>query len=220
MKNSVILVILLFLTTTNPLPVTVPVGYNNNYNSLYSQNSYDQSGIERKPNSFFNRLTNNLPQDEINNQNQNNQNNDYEDYDDQQTDKPVLNQHLQSSPQDNGGSSYNNFNNLYNYWIGNQRVKHRYKRRKGSQPCIPIALSNNNRYKRDVSPYPQDGKTLSLVLGDYNVNGGGGYYSGSPFPFGSGSPSFPSYDNTNPQNDRPGGYGSQSLVYQPYGGKF
>lgn len=205
--TSVLIILCGIAIRCSSYPVTVPI-YNNYHYNQQNQNKplNDPEAIDRKPNSYFNRLTNSHD----NNNNQNQLNDDYEDEseNDQQTDKPVLSEHVQGNLAGNGGY-YSNFNNLYSYWFGDQRIKHRHKRRKG-QPCIPVAVSN--RYKRDVRNNAPDGKTLSLILGDYNVHGGGGYYG----------PTGPQYDNTNPQNDKPfyggGNNNYNQLLYNPYGG--
>lgn len=212
MNNAIFLVLINLVALTELLPVTVPTYYNS-----YTRRQID---VSQQPNSLFNRLTNNLASDSVNNQNQNQHQNDdvqvdeYQDYEDLQTDKPVpTNENYLTGPGGGGGGSNPNYsiNNLYNYWFSQNKRQKRKKRKKGPQPCVPLSYTNNNhnRFKRDTYTNG-DGKTFSLVLGDYNTYGG---YGGGNY----GSGYAPSFDNTNPQYDKPD-YSLQQVQYQPFGG--
>jgi hypothetical protein len=205
MHSKVLLVLINLVALTELVPVTVPTYYNS-----YTRR---QSDVSSQPNAAFNRLTNNLASDSVNNANsvQNDQSDDYEDYEDLQTDKPVPNygNYMGGTGSDGGAPNYN-INNLYNYWYSQNRKKRVKRKKKRPQPCVPLSYtSGGHRYKRDTYNPQGDGKTFSLVLGDYNTYGYGGGGGGGQYAS--------SFDNTNPQYDKPE-YGLQQVQYQPYGG--
>ena len=209
MHSRTILVLSLFICWTKALPVRVPV-----YTYPKDSPSYIPSDLQehtihrrqsRRPNSDFNRLVGNkLPPIQADES----QDND-DDYDQSDNEVPTGPQATQSSnsPQ-NQNKPVNTFDS--NYISGEERHK---KRKTGFQLCIPFQAYPNNhrRFRRAAaSQYikkvdPATGRTF-LVLGDLNLPGSYGSQAQRPY-----------YDNTQPQNDKPG-YGLGQVQYQPVGG--
>lgn len=195
----------LFICWTNafPLPVRVPV-----YTYPKDSPSYIPSDLQehtihrrqsRRPNSDFNRLIGNkLPPIQADESQAND-----DDYDQSDNEVPTAPQAV--------SSQINNQNKPVNTFDSNYISEERHKKRKtGFQLCVPFQAypNNNRRYKRGADQYikkvdPATGRTF-LVLGNLNLPGS---YGGQR----------PYYDNTQPQNDKPG-YGLGQVQYQHAGG--
>jgi hypothetical protein len=199
-KINLYLLILSILNAIHSMPVTVPVY--NNYPDISA----------RLPNSHYNRLPPNTHSVQVDDVSNNASVNEDDDYDDQQTDKPVINSNYQQS------SSANYNNNLYNYLLTENRIKHKKRRKKIRRPCIPIQSINSplfsNRLKRDAGDY-DSGKTLGLFFGGNQYPYYGGINPGAYVPQYTGSGINSNFDNVKPQYDTGA---SSAPLYNPYGG--